>query len=164
MKLTIKAQKEHFLNKRFPWTNEVTHKYKAKRVKYCFRCDEPITCNQCGYPLTTISTCVHGGIPTNCPKCQKKDKVKSFASKAEYKRFRELRLLEAYGDITQLTLQPKYEIIWNDIFICEYRADFSYIEKNGAKIVEDVKGFHTYEYEIKKALMKAAFGIEIRET
>ena len=68
-----------------------------------------------------------------------------FDSKKEAKRYRELVLLQKANIISDLTLQPKFElqkkftsnqgINYRSI---NYIADFSYIE-NGDKIVEDVK-------------------------
>ena len=78
-------------------------------------------------------------------------------SKKEAKRFDELILLAKQGIIKNLTLQPEFEIIptvkWNKKTLCKikYIADFKY-EKDGKIIVEDVKGFKTDIYNIKKRL------------
>lgn len=45
---------------------------------------------------------------------------------------------------------------------CSYRADFEYTE-DGETIVEDVKGFKTKEYIIKRKLLLWRYGIKIRE-
>lgn len=37
------------------------------------------------------------------------------------------------------------------------------IQQNGLTVVEDVKGFRTDAYKIKRELMKDRYGIEIRE-
>ena len=50
----------------------------------------------------------------------------TFASKAEARRYQELRLLEKAGVITELELQPRYQLAVNNMDICEYRADFTY--------------------------------------
>ena len=39
-----------------------------------------------------------------------------------------------------------------------YIADFQYIEKDGTEVVEDVKGFKTKEYNIKKKLFLHKYG------
>ena len=44
-----------------------------------------------------------------------------------------------------------------------YTADFTYTE-NGQQIVEDVKGMVTGDYALRRALMRAIFGVTIRET
>lgn len=51
----------------------------------------------------------------------------------------------------------------NGIKVCEYEDDFSYKE-NGVLVVEDAKGMRTPLYRLKKKLMRAALGIEIKET
>lgn len=73
-----------------------------------------------------------------------------------------LKLLRFTGDISDLRLQVPYEIIVNGQKICKYIADFVYT-KNGNVVVEDVKGFPTAVYKLKKKLMKAVHGIEIQE-
>ena len=44
-----------------------------------------------------------------------------------------------------------------------YKADFTYI-KNGKPTVEDVKGYRTRTYLMKRHLMMTEHGIEIVET
>jgi len=83
--------------------------------------------------------------------------IVTFDSKKEAKRFDELILLAKQGLIKNLTLQPEFEIIptikWNKKTLCKikYIADFKY-EQNGNIIVEDVKGFKTDVYQLKKRL------------
>ena len=85
------------------------------------------------------------------------DDLVTFDSKKEAKRFDELLLLAKQGIIKNLTLQPEFEIIptvrWNKKTLCKikYIADFKY-EQNGNIIVEDVKGFKTDVYQLKKRL------------
>lgn len=53
----------------------------------------------------------------------------------------------------------------NGIKICVYIADYIYIE-NGRSVVEDVKSAFTAKlpvYRLKKKLLSALLGIEIRE-
>ena len=45
---------------------------------------------------------------------------------------------------------------------CSYKADFKY-EEDGKTVVEDVKGFRTKEYIIKRKLLLYQYGIRIRE-
>jgi len=85
------------------------------------------------------------------------------ASKKEARRCGELSLLEKAGEIHALVQQPESELKVNGVSIGKYRADFAYIE-NGKMIVEDCKGFKTPEYKLKKKLMLALWGIEIKET
>ena len=80
-----------------------------------------------------------------------------FDSKKEAKRYKELRMLEKAGKIKDLTLQPVF--LLQEGFYYQgkairqitYRADFEYIE-NGKRVVEDVKGFKTDVYKLKKKL------------
>ena len=96
----------------------------------------------------------------------------TFDSKKEAKRYTELKLLEKAGMITHLELQPTYEIIINGVKVCSYRPDFRYFtvraeEREHTKfqrrmdsanqerdpegqIVEDVKGYKTPLYRLKK--------------
>lgn len=94
----------------------------------------------------------------------------TFDSVKEYGRFRELSLLERAGAITELQRQVKFELIPSQRIggkvverACGYVADFTYME-NGKKVVEDVKGYKTPEYKLKRKLMLWVHGIQIRET
>lgn len=64
-----------------------------------------------------------------------------FDSKAESKRYMELKLLEKAGKISHLILQPMFKLTSNKYIICKYYADFAYINEEGERIVEDVKGY-----------------------
>lgn len=86
----------------------------------------------------------------------------TFASKAEAKRYSELKLLLNSGEIEMLDLQPKFPIVVNGKKICNYLADFSYYE-SGKRVVEDVKGMKTPIYKLKKKLTEALHGVVIRE-
>lgn len=87
-----------------------------------------------------------------------------FDSKKEMQRYSELKLLETAGEISQLELQPSFEIVVNGQRICKYRADFRYIEF-GRPIVEDVKGFKTPVYKLKAKLFKALYPeVNFKET
>ena len=69
------------------------------------------------------------------------------------------------GDITNLQMQPVYRCEINGKLICKYIADFTYIEwkiegpegQLGQRVVEDVKGFKTPIYNLKKKLVHALF-------
>lgn len=86
-----------------------------------------------------------------------------FDSRGEAGRYEQLKLLQRAGHISNLKLQPKFELMVNGILICRYVADFSYVE-NGKEVVEDFKGFKTPAYNLKKRLMLAIFGIKIFES
>lgn len=77
-----------------------------------------------------------------------------FASKAESRRYSELLLLEKAGQISGIKLQPRFPLNVNGNFVCTYVADFEYVEK-GARVIEDVKGMRTRDYQIKRNLLLA---------
>ena len=105
----------------------------------------------------------------------------TFDSVKEYRRFCELRLLEKAGAITDLRRQEmcilippqrepdtigvrggvkKGKVIERAV---TYIADFTYKE-NGKLVVEDVKGYRTKDYIIKRKLLLYLHGIRIKET
>jgi hypothetical protein len=109
----------------------------------------------------------------------------TYDSVKEYRRFKELSLLERAGTIQNLQRQVKYVLIpaqreyCDDIYTrgrnkgcfkpgkliereCSYIADFVYIQ-NGEIVVEDTKGFRTKDYIIKRKLMLWNYGIQIKE-
>lgn len=75
-----------------------------------------------------------------------------FPSKAEARRYSELRLLELGKQIRDLKRQVTFALYGkNGSPICRYRADFTYWE--GDKyVVEDRKGFETPEFKLKAKL------------
>lgn len=86
-------------------------------------------------------------------------------SKGEARRYQDLLLLEKSGAITDLKRQVRFRIEVNGHHICDYVADFVYVE-GGARVVEDYKSDETRKierYRLKKKLMRAVHGIEIRE-
>lgn len=89
-----------------------------------------------------------------------------FASKKEARRYCELKLLLRAGEIKDLRMQKKYELIpkqGNERSV-NYIADFVYFDNRLNKlVVEDTKGFKTKEYIIKRKLMKFIHQIEIKE-
>ena len=95
----------------------------------------------------------------------------TFDSKKEANRYQELVLLEKAGVIKNLSRQVKFVLIpsqrdENGKVIereCSYKADFMYYDEAGETIVEDVKGFRTKEYIIKRKLMLYQYGIRIKE-
>lgn len=86
-----------------------------------------------------------------------------FPSAKEANRYRELKLMERAGLISELQLQVSYPLEVNGQKVSTYRADFVYIE-NGKTICEDVKGMVLDVYRLKRKMLKAQYGIEILET
>lgn len=89
----------------------------------------------------------------------------TFASKAEAKRYGELKMLEKAGEIDGLVLQPRFPLEVNRVSIGAYVADFSYwtLQRPPGRVIEDVKGMKTPLYRLKKKLVEALYGIEITE-
>ena len=94
-----------------------------------------------------------------------------FDSLKEARRYYELKLLQRAGVICDLKLQPVFELIpgftknGRTYRKVVYRADFSYYDKaNGTRIIEDVKGFKTDVYKLKKKMFEYKYpDYEIRE-
>jgi hypothetical protein len=98
-------------------------------------------------------------------------KVGGYDSKKEFHRALALKQLAKWGDITELKEQVWYELIPEqrdaEGHLVEramyYVADFTYKDKDGNLVVEDVKGYRTKEYIIKRKLMLERYGIKITE-
>lgn len=87
-----------------------------------------------------------------------------FASKSEARRYSELKLAQAAGEISGLELQVKYPLVVNGVKVADYVCDFRYRERGRGLVVEDRKGMRTPVYRLKRKLMKAIHGIDIFET
>lgn len=95
----------------------------------------------------------------------------AFDSKREACRYGELKLLEQVGQITDLELQPRFELIpkqrrddGKPERACEYVADFRYTDvRTGKQVIEDTKGMRTRDYIVKRKLMLQVHGISVRE-
>lgn len=69
------------------------------------------------------------------------------------------------GEITHLELQPRIRCEINKKKVCDYIADFRYLSKTktgpqgqiGCQVIEDVKGFKTDIYRLKKKLVEALY-------
>ena len=87
-----------------------------------------------------------------------------FDSRAEARRYSELCLLEKIGEISELECQPKINVEVNGKHICNYIADFRYINNQSEyEVIEDVKGIKTPVYRLKKKLVEALYNITITE-
>ena len=95
----------------------------------------------------------------------------TFDSMKEANRYRELKLLEKVGEISNLELQPVYVLQESfkykgkNIRAIKYIGDFEYVDsKTGNKVLEDTKGFKTKDYLIKVKLLKNKYtDIDFRE-
>ena len=93
-----------------------------------------------------------------------------FDSKAEARRYGELKLMREGGLIHNLRTHPRYVLL--EPFTVKgiryrgvtYEADFSYTE-NGVEVVEDVKGKPTQVYLLKKKMFLDRYGhrVDFRE-
>lgn len=84
-----------------------------------------------------------------------------FASKAEGKRYVDLKRLERAGEIRALKLQPRYDLRVLGEKVCTYVADFCYLDKADELHVEDVKGVQTAEFKIKAKLFRILYNHDI---
>lgn len=96
-----------------------------------------------------------------------------FASKREASRYGDLKLLVLAGEISKLTLQPKYLLGVDDAPVlirsrrcpngrrAYYLADFKYTDSRGIEVIEDVKGIDTPVSRLKRAIVEAQYGIVI---
>lgn len=93
----------------------------------------------------------------------------NFDSRAESRRYAELKLLERAGKIASLEVHPVFPLVVDGVKVGKYISDFAYFEKSGnahtKKVVEDVKSKPTMTpvYRLKKRLLKALYGIDIKE-
>jgi protein associated with RNAse G/E len=86
-----------------------------------------------------------------------------FDSKKEARVYQQLKLMEKGGAVLYFERQTRYKFEYNNIKICEYRADFLVTFRDGHREIWDAKGVRTKEYIIKKKMMKAFFNIGIVE-
>jgi len=95
----------------------------------------------------------------------------TFDSAFEAERYGELKLMEKAGEITGLTLQPKFELLppfshsGRKLRAVKYVADFQYVEilevqgvKFTRRVVEDVKGIQTPVFKIKAKMFLHSHG------
>ena len=101
-----------------------------------------------------------------------------FASKAEARRYGELKLLEKAGEIEDLELQPSFSLHaasttgqfreavkaaagTRNTLVGHYRADFGYLDYKRGRIVEDVKGIDTPLSKWKRKHVAAQYGVTV---
>jgi hypothetical protein len=90
---------------------------------------------------------------------------RTFHSKKEAKRYGALLILQKDGTVGPIECQPRFRLEVNGVHIADYVADFRYRDlQTGEVIVEDVKGYETPEFKLKKRLMLACHGVEVRLT
>jgi hypothetical protein len=84
-------------------------------------------------------------------------------SKREAIRCNELHLMQAAGEITELTVHPQYWFVINGRQLKHpngrrvgYKSDFEYNE-NGIWVTEDVKGVIVRDWPLRRAVFMALF-------
>lgn len=94
----------------------------------------------------------------------------TFDSHKEARRYWELNIMQRAGEISDLRTQVTYTLVppqkkpsGGKERAVTYTADFVYRDKNGAEVVEDVKGVRTQQYIIRRKLMLYVYGIEVKE-
>lgn len=88
----------------------------------------------------------------------------TFDSKKEADRYVLLKQREAIGEILDLTLQTPFPYTLEGKKMFTYKCDFMYYDRRtGNVIVEDVKGFLTPVYKLKKKIIEAHYKIKITE-
>lgn len=83
----------------------------------------------------------------------------TFDSKKEAEKYQELKLLLRAGEIVDVHLQPKFELIpdfeyrGKKIRGVNYTADFLVVLKDGTVQIIETKGYKTRDYVIRKKLL-----------
>jgi len=83
----------------------------------------------------------------------------TFDSKAEAKRYRDLKILQAGGHVEMFLRQTIFHLPGNTKYTC----DFFVFWANGKVTIEDVKGMRTAAYIRAKKQVEAAYPIKITE-
>lgn len=121
-----------------------------------------------GHKNPVQAACGPGGFTTNkygvAPKDERTVDNIVFASKREAWRYRELKVQLDAGLISDLKLQPKFEIHPAYVFpgclrrikAIHYIGDFQYI-RDGQTIIEDVKGVETRAFLDKAKMFRARY-------
>jgi hypothetical protein len=98
------------------------------------------------------------GAPAKCPSCGEAWRGFTADSGAEARRYAALRALERAGQIRGLAVHPRYVVLgaFRDRYgrshrAIEYEGDFAY-EEEGVAVVEDVKGYVTGEFRLKRIM------------
>lgn len=86
------------------------------------------------------------------------DNIK-FSSKKEQKRYLQLKLLQQNGDIVFFLRQVPFHLSGNVKYLC----DFLVFWQDGHVTIEDVKGFKTPMYILKKKQVEELYPIKIQE-
>ena len=91
-------------------------------------------------------------------KPQEYDGIK-FPSKAEAKRYLELKVLQEKGEVLFFLRQVPFHLAGGVKYVC----DFMIFWADGSVTVEDVKGMKTPLYVAKKKMVESTYPVEIIE-
>ncbi len=91
-----------------------------------------------------------------------------YASRKEAARAAELKILRDAGLITGYEEQRRFQLLPAAKELgfprpLEYVSDFDYFDSDGNSVIEDVKGFQTPVYKLKKRLMAQLLGLHVTE-
>jgi len=88
-----------------------------------------------------------------------------FDSLKEANYYMQLRLMERAGEIKELRVHPKYDLMVNGEKVCGFWPDFEYLDDKGQRHVVDVKGYKggaTFAiFRLKAKLFHALYGTEV---
>lgn len=83
----------------------------------------------------------------------------TFGSGKEARRYGELKLMLLAGEITNLELQPCFQLVINGVKVGRYTADFQYYEvvspTRSDLVIEEVKGYRVRDYPLRSKVFKA---------
>lgn len=87
-----------------------------------------------------------------------------FDSRAEFRRWSQLKLLELAGKISNLEVHPRRPLVVNGKTVGHFRPDFIYLEPGRGVVVEDVKGQRrmTADFTLRAALFEAIYGVPVQ--
>lgn len=80
-----------------------------------------------------------------------------FDSKRESKRYLLLKDRMARGEITRFHRQVRFDLEGGVLYIC----DFLVFHNDGSVVYEDSKGVRTKEFNMKRRMVRARYGVEI---
>ena len=83
----------------------------------------------------------------------------TFSSKAEAKRYQQLKFLKGDGKVKFFLRQTPFHLPGGIKYLC----DFFVFWQNGEITIEDVKGVRTQVYIMKKKQVEELYGVKITE-
>ena len=83
-----------------------------------------------------------------------------FSSKAEARRYGELKILQAAGEVFWFMLQPRFRLPGGIVYVADFLVVWgsALSPRFRAITVEDVKGHETQAFKLKRKLFEAQYG------